>query len=67
MNESSQEVKTPTFDELKKYLEEQQYQLVSYLGFEFEGPGIGEMFSQLSENDMIDIKDDLELMIFHKW
>jgi hypothetical protein len=48
-------------------LEEQQYQLVSYLGFEFEGPGIGEMFSQLSENDMIDIKDDLELMIFHKW
>lgn len=58
---------TPTFDDIKKYLENQQYQLVSYLGFEYEGPGVGEMFSSLSEDDMTEIKNDLELLIFHKW
>jgi hypothetical protein len=40
---------------------------VSYLGFEYEGPGIGEMFASLGEDDMIEIKNDLELLIFHKW
>lgn len=42
-------------------------QLVTYLGFEYEGPGLGEMFSALSADDIKDLKEDLELLIYHKW
>ena len=41
--------------------------LVSYLGFEYEGPGVAEMFTSFNDEEMTQIKDDLELLIFHKW
>jgi hypothetical protein len=41
--------------------------LVSYIGFEYEGEGVGEMFGSFSDKEMREIKDSLAVLIYHKW
>ena len=64
------EVTTRTFDEyddLDQMLKDQEYNVISYLAFEYAGPGVGEMFSTFDDDEMKEVKDDLELLILERW
>lgn len=56
-----------SLDELAKLISEAEIGISSYIGFEYEGPAVAQMFSSFTDEQMQQVKDELEVLIFDKW